>query len=219
MEKIRLILFDLDGTLVDSSRDITNALNYALKPYGFKTMTVEETVKLVGEGIARLIEKVIGTEKIGIKDNVLKRFLEYYSDHLTEYTKPYPGVTETLDRLSAYGKAVISNKREELSRRLLEELGLASCFNHILGSDSTPEKKPSPLPVLTVLKREGLTPDQALMVGDSNLDIEAGRKAGVITVGAGYGYRPLEALKGADFLIKKRLSELLDILKKIQTLK
>ncbi len=217
MEQIRLIIFDLDGTLVDSSRDITNALNYALKPYGFKTMTVEETVKLVGEGIARLIEKVTGTEKIGIKDDVLKRFLEFYSDHLTEYTRPYPGVTETLDKLSAYGKAVISNKREELSQRLLEELGMASYFNHILGSNSTPEKKPSPLPVLTVLKREGLTPDQALMVGDSNLDIEAGRNAGVVTVGVGYGYRPLEALKGADFLIRESLSELPDILKKLQT--
>ncbi|VAX33949.1 Phosphoglycolate phosphatase [hydrothermal vent metagenome] len=217
MEKIRLIIFDLDGTLVDSSRDITNALNYALKPYGFKAMTVEETVKLVGEGISRLIEKVIGTERMEIKNDVLRRFLEFYSDHLTEYTRPYPDVTDTLDKLSTYGKAVISNKREELSRRLLEELGMASCFNHILGSDSTPEKKPSPLPVLTVLKREGLTPAQALMVGDSNLDIEAGRKAGVITVGAGYGYRPLEALKGADFLIRERLVELLEILKKIQT--
>ncbi|VAX31699.1 Phosphoglycolate phosphatase [hydrothermal vent metagenome] len=216
MEKIRLIIFDLDGTLVDSSKDITNALNYALKPYGFKAMTVKETVKLVGEGITRLIEKVIGTEKIGITDDVLKRFLEFYSDHLTEYTRPYPGVRETLDNLSAYKKAVISNKREALSRRLLEELGMASYFNHILGSDSTPEKKPSPLPVLTVLSREGLTPDQALMVGDSNLDIEAGRNAGVITIGAGYGYRPLEALKRADFLIRERLSELLDILTKIQ---
>ena len=217
MKKIRLIIFDLDGTLVDSSRDITNALNYALKPYGFKTMTVEETVKLVGEGIARLTEKVLGTEKIGLKDDVLKRFLAFYSEHLSEHTRPYPGVTETLNKLSAYGKAVISNKREGLSRRLLEELGMASCFNHILGCDSTPEKKPSPLPILTVLKRDGLTPAQALMVGDSNLDIEAGGKAGVITVGACYGYRPLEALMAADFLIKKRLSELLDILKKIET--
>jgi phosphoglycolate phosphatase len=217
MEQIRLIIFDLDGTLVDSSKDITNALNYALKPYGFKTMTVEETVKLVGEGITRLMEKVIGTEKIGIKDDVLKRFLEFYSDHLTEYTRPYTGVPETLNKLSTYGKAVISNKREGLSRRLLEELGMASYFDHILGGDSTPEKKPSPLPVLTVLKRERLTADKALMVGDSNLDIEAGRNAGVITAGVGYGYRPLEALKGADFLIRERLSELLDILKKIQT--
>ncbi|GBE36878.1 phosphoglycolate phosphatase [bacterium BMS3Bbin07] len=217
MKKIRLIIFDLDGTLVDSSRDITNALNYALKPYGFKAMTVDETIKLVGEGISRLIEKVIGTERMEIKNDVLRRFLEFYSDHLTEYTRPYPDVTDTLDKLSTYRKAVISNKREELSRKLLEELGLAPYFSHILGSDSTPEKKPSPLPILTVLKREGLTPAQALMVGDSNLDIEAGRKAGVITVGAGYGYRPLEALNGADFLILERLSELPDILTKIQT--
>ena len=212
MAKTELIIFDLDGTLVDSSVDITNALNYALNPYGFKPLTVEETVKLVGEGITRLVEKVLG-ERRDIKEQVLERFLNFYSDHLTENTRPFPGVVETLDQLDGYRKAVISNKREALSRRLLEELGMARYFNYILGSDSTSAKKPSPQPVLEVLKREGLSPDRAVMVGDSNLDIEAGNKAGVITVGVGYGYRPLEALKEADFLIKERLDELLDILK------
>jgi len=216
MGKIRLIMFDLDGTLVDSSRDITNALNHALAPYGLKPMSVEGTVRLVGEGITRLIEKVTGTAGAEMRDDILRRFLEFYSTHLTEHTRPYPGVTETLDRLSAYRKAVISNKREELSRRLLSDLGMDSHFAHIIGSDSTPEKKPSPLPLLTVLKREGLTADEALMVGDSNLDIEAGRNAGVVTVGAGYGYRPPEALKYADFLIKESLSELPDLIERIQ---
>ncbi|HDL20109.1 MAG TPA: HAD family hydrolase [Nitrospirae bacterium] len=215
MAKTELIIFDLDGTLVDSSVDITNALNYALNPYGFKPLTVEETVKLVGEGISRLIEKVLG-ERTDIKEQALERFLSFYSDHLTENTRPFPGVVETLDQLDGYRKAVISNKREALSRRLLEELGMARYFNHILGSDSTSAKKPSPQPVLEVLNREGLSPDRAVMVGDSNLDIEAGNKAGVITVGVGYGYRPLEALKEADFLIKERLDELLDILEDVE---
>ncbi len=216
MGRIKLIIFDLDGTLVDSAADITNALNYGLEPFGFRPLTVEETVKMVGEGITRLVEKVLGTERPELREAVLERFLRFYSGHLTEHTRPYPGVVETLQRLDGYRKAVISNKREALSRRLLEELGMASYFDHILGSDSTPRKKPSPQPVIEVLRREALTPAEAVMVGDSNLDIEAGRAAGVTTVAVGYGYRPLQALAGAAFLIRERLSELLEILKALE---
>ncbi|NOZ26291.1 MAG: HAD-IA family hydrolase [Nitrospirae bacterium] len=215
MGKIRLIMFDLDGTLVDSSRDITNALNHALVPCGFKPVSVEETVRLVGEGITRLIEKATGDASAAMRDEVLRRFMEFYSTHLTDHTRPYPGVTETLGRLWAYRKAVISNKREELSRRLLSDLGMEAHFVHILGSDSTTGKKPSPVPVLTVLEREKVNADSALMVGDSDIDIEAGKRAGVVTVGVCYGYRPPEALKGADFLIGERLSELLGILERM----
>ncbi|HEB76833.1 MAG TPA: HAD family hydrolase [Nitrospirae bacterium] len=216
MGRIRLILFDLDGTLVDSSRDITNALNHAIAPLGLEPLSVEETVRLVGEGITRLIEKAAGATDEETKEDVLRRFLEFYAGHLTEHTRPYPGVPETLERLGSYRKAVISNKREELSRRLLSELGLDSHFAHILGSDSTPEKKPSPLPLLTVIETEGLTAENALMVGDSDLDIEAGRRAGVVTVGAAYGYRPLESLKDADFLMRESLVELSGIIETIE---
>ena len=122
--KIKLIIFDLDGTLVNSIADITNALNYAIGPYGFEQLTVERTISLVGEGITRLIEKLVGQKAdlkaTDLKDVVLKRFLEYYSEHLTDFTVPYPGVPETLEMLGNYRKAVISNKREDLSRRLLE---------------------------------------------------------------------------------------------------
>ncbi len=118
---IKLILFDLDGTLVDTVKDISNALNYALRPYGSMNLSVEETKKLIGEGINRLIEKVLGNEGAQWRDAVIRRFLDYYSEHLTDNSTVYPYVRETLEKLIGYKKAVISNKREYLSRDLLEK--------------------------------------------------------------------------------------------------
>ena len=212
--KIKLIIFDLDGTLVNSIADITNALNYAIEPYGFEQLTVERTTSLVGEGVTRLIEKLVGQKPSDLKDVVLKRFLEYYSEHLTDFTVPYPGVRETLQILGNYRKAVISNKREDLSKRLLEALELSCYFDIIWGSDSVSEKKPSPAPVLEMLKKLSCGPDEAVMVGDSNYDIEAGRAAGLKTVAVSYGYRHISLLKDADFLIDnmKELIFKLDLL-------
>src|SRR6266496_839639 len=131
---ISLIIFDLDGTLVDSSVDITNALNYAMEPYGFKRLEVSDTIKVVGEGITRLIEKLVGNKGESVKNEVAERFLDHYTQHILDYTKEYPGVRETLEKLAYYKKAVISNKRESLSRNVLGGLGLSEYFNLIIGS-------------------------------------------------------------------------------------
>ena len=198
---IRLIIFDLDGTLVDSGIDITNALNYAVMPYGLDEITVEKTVGMVGEGLSRLIEKLLGKDRADIMPQVLERFIQYYSGHLADFTRPYPGVRETLERLPQYRKVVLSNKRENLSKRLLEMLGLLKYFDIVLGSDSVEERKPSPKPVLQILNMFSLKPEEAVIVGDSNYDIDAGKSAGVKTVAVTYGYRSPEFLRGADFLI------------------
>lgn len=198
---IKLIMFDLDGTLVDSSVDITNALNYATEPYGFEKLSVDKTISLVGEGLTRLVEKILGKDNAEIMSDVLERFLRHYSEHLTDFTRPYPGVSVTLQSISGYRKAVISNKREALSRRLLEELELSKYFDIILGSDSVGERKPSPKPILHILTALSLRSDEAVMVGDSNYDIDSGKAAGVRTVAVSYGYRNRSLLKGADFII------------------
>ncbi|TAL27340.1 MAG: HAD family hydrolase [Nitrospirae bacterium] len=200
-KNLKLIIFDLDGTLVDSSRDITNAVNYAIEAYGLKPLAVEDTIKLVGEGLSRLIERILGEQNIAIRPDVMDRFIGYYSEHLSDFTRPYPGIIETLERLGRYKKAVISNKRELLSKKLLDELGLLRFFDVVLGSDSAPEKKPSPAPVRKVLELLETEPHKALIVGDSNFDIQAGKGAGIITVAVTYGYRSRESLKDADFII------------------
>jgi phosphoglycolate phosphatase len=201
--KIRLLIFDLDGTLVDSSVDLTNALNHAIEPYGIEQLTVQKTISLVGEGITRLIEKLLGPEHADIRPDVQDRFMEYYSAHLVEFTKPYPGVPETLASLHQYRKAVISNKREFLSKKVLQDLGLLRHFDAVLGSDSVEAKKPSPRPLITVMEMLGCGPGETVIVGDSNYDIEAGKAAGVGTVAVSYGYRDKSLLQDADFIIEK----------------
>jgi phosphoglycolate phosphatase len=198
---IKLIMFDLDGTLVDTAQDITNALNFAIKPYDIRSLTAEDTIKLVGEGVSRLVEKVLSAEKMFLKKDVMERFIEYYSKHLSDNSKEYPYVRETLENLTDFRKAVISNKREAPSKRLLEELGLSEYFDLIIGSDTVGERKPSPDPILYAVTRLGSNPEESIIVGDSNYDIEAGEKAGVKTIAVSYGYRHRESLTEADYII------------------
>lgn len=211
---VRLIIFDLDGTLVDSRIDITNAINYALKDYGIGPYTVEEITSLVGRGITKLIEDLIKPYKEIPVNNVIERFLEHYERHIIDNTRPYAGVKETLEELRDYKKAVISNKREYLSKKALEGLGLLRYFEIVLGSDSTPEKKPSPLPVRMVLEKLNIPGSEAVIVGDSDLDIKAGKSAGVLTIAVSYGYRPRELLLEADHIIDS-IKELTGLLKRL----
>jgi phosphoglycolate phosphatase len=221
-----LIIFDLDGTLVDSSIDITNALNHAIAPFGLNPITREDTIKLIGEGITRLIEKLLASsgghsadladdrETPKLKEYIINRFIEYYTVHLVDHTRPYKGVRETLASLDRFHKAVISNKKTALSHMVLERLGLSPFFEVILGSDAVPEKKPSPMPVLKVLSELNIEPVHAMIVGDSNFDIDAGKAAGVITVAVTYGYRPREVIAHADHMIHS-ITELVPLVEKI----
>ena len=214
---LKLLIFDLDGTLVDTARDIADAINFAVKPFTQKTYSIEETKAMVGSGISRLLETLISSSEIfhnnaeSAKETVVDRFLKFYSEHLLDNTETYPHVKETLSQLGNYRKAVVSNKRELFSKQILAGLGILKYFDVVLGSDSVPEKKPSPVPVLQLLKRFGASVNEAVMIGDSNYDIEAGRGAGVTTIAVTYGFRSREILKDADFMIDG-FDELLKVL-------
>ncbi len=202
---VKLIIFDLDGTLVDTARDITEALNHAIKPHGLKPVSVEETTALIGEGTTRLIQKALSP--LGKPDEetvkaALKSFLDYYSENLAVHSRLYPNVKKTLSKLKSFDRAVLSNKREDLSRRLLEDLGIAGEFVLIAGSDTTSSRKPSPEPVRYVLDKTGVLPEEALVIGDSPYDIEAAKGAGVKSVAVTYGYRDRALLKDADYVIE-----------------
>jgi len=198
----RLLIFDLDGTLADTSVDITNALNYALSPFGVREYSVEETKQMVGSGISHLIRSLIPPDAgPDAGDRAVSRFLEYYDEHLTDNTTAYPHVKETLSALGGYKKAVLSNKREVYSRKVLDDLGILGYFDLVWGSDSVREKKPSPVPIMDMMKEFGVTRDETLMIGDSNYDVEAARAAGVRVIAVTYGFRKREVLAGADILL------------------
>jgi len=201
---IKLIIFDLDGTIADTSVDITNALNYALEPFGVKRYSVEEVKSMVGSGITRLITSLIPEGHLTEENRRLSvdRFTEFYSSHLLDNTLLYRGVRETLQSLNRYTKVVLSNKRTGYSKEILEGLGVAGYFDRILGSDSVREKKPSPVPVLDIMEECRVEKDETIMVGDSNYDIQAASAAGIKVVAVTYGFRARETLKDADYMIE-----------------
>lgn len=201
---ISLLIFDLDGTLVDSSGDLAAALNHAAAPLGHAPLSVAEVKRLVGEGVSRLVDKILDDSERGFKAETLDRFRAHYEAHLTDQTRPYAGVATTLPLLAKYKKAVVSNKETDLSRRVLAEFGLLDHFDIVMGSDSAPEKKPSPLPLLLAAERADVNPCNAVIVGDSEFDIMAGRAAGILTIGAAWGFRTSDELlaAGADHIAR-----------------
>ncbi len=220
---LKLLIFDLDGTLADTSRDITDSINFALEPFDKKPYSVEEIKAMVGSGITSLIRSLTvsddpakaGHSESNRFENAVKRFLDYYSAHLLDKTVAYPGVKETLLKLGHYRKTVLSNKREEYSIKILAGLGILDSLDAVFGSDSLSEKKPSPVPVLEILDRFAVSGDEAVIIGDSNFDIEAGRAAGLRSIAVTYGFRSRETLKDADFMING-FGELLKILPNIE---
>ncbi|MCX8034495.1 MAG: HAD-IA family hydrolase [Thermodesulfovibrio sp.] len=214
---IELIIFDLDGTIVDTCEDITNALNFCLKNYGISGFTKDEVQKMIGEGVRKFIEKALAQRDLSnsLLEDMLDCFVNYYSEHISDSTRPYPGVVETLERLIGINKAVISNKLTSLSMKTLSNLGLINYFDFVAGNDFFPEQKPSPLPILKTLEKFNKKKENVLILGDSILDIEAGKSAGVKTVAVTYGYGDKELLKYADFIID-RFEELLKIIRDIK---
>lgn len=215
--QIKLIFFDLDGTLVDSSIDLCNSINHAIMPYGVELLTVEETISLIGEGVTKLMEKVALKHSIPLSelDAILARFLDYYEAHLLDNTVLYPGVNDILPSLNKMKKVLVSNKRTAPCKKILQGLGLLGYFDMVIGSDALSEKKPSPMPLLYAMKELGLSKNEAIMVGDSTYDIDAGRAAGIKTVALTCGYRPAHLLKDADYLINN-IAELTSLLVKIE---
>jgi phosphoglycolate phosphatase len=198
-----LIVFDLDGTLVDSLPDIAAAGNYALGRLGFPEQPLPVYQKVIGGGEKNFVRRLLGLHRQDLYDQALALYLEYYSQHLGDLTRPYPGVTATLAQLSPVKKAVLSNKRADLAWQVLNFMGLAGYFEAVRGGDSYGVLKPSPEGLAALIRELGVDPAQALMVGDKPEDVLAGRGAGAQTVALTYGYGDPEALAGAapDFTL------------------
>ena len=209
---LKLIIFDLDGTLVDSRLDIMHAVNHAVSPYAIDPVDLAETTELVGEGAIRLMEKLLKKRKVNHDISMLvDRFESYYSAHPVSHTVVYPGVPETLRLLRDYRKAIVSNKFRSISLQVLERLELSQYFEEVAGVDTFPERKPSPLPVLRIMERFRARPKDTVIVGDSMYDIQAGRAAGTKTVAAAYGYGSRGFSDNADFIITD-FPQLIDVI-------
>ena len=199
------LCFDLDGTLIDSGDDLVQATIHSLHGLGIDPPPPEVIIGYVGGGARGLLQGSLGEAATPERlEAGLAAFINYYGAHLLDHTLPYPGVEEVLRHFFATRPlAVITNKPEAFSRTILEGLGLAGYFREILGYDSVERKKPHPEGILQVLQGWGVEPTRAVMVGDSDHDILAGKAAGTVTVAVAYGFKPPEELAslGPDYLI------------------
>ena len=201
MRRFDAVIWDLDGTLAETRRDITKAVNLLLADRGLPQMSVAAVTAQVGHGARVMIlgclrESGITRVDSSDLDQACDSFRTYYRDHMLDTTVPYPGIPELLERLHSAGvvMGVVTNKPEELSQNLIDGLGLSRFFAGLLGGDSLPEKKPSPVPLLHLQKSLGAGDHRCLMVGDMTTDIEAARAAGFPCAAVAWGFSPKERL-------------------------
>ncbi len=194
--KIGLVIFDLDGTLIDSERDLAASVNAMLVRYGRKDLPLEVIGTYIGDGAPMLIRRALGdpADREFLQE-ALNFFLAHYREHKLDTTRLYDGIQPMLQRLvhaNGGGRklAVLTNKPVRVSRDILSGLGLADSFFQVYGGNSFETKKPDPLGVNTLLREAGVAADQAVMVGDSQVDILTARNAGLWSVGVTYGFAP-----------------------------
>lgn len=197
---IRAVLFDLDGTLVDSLEDLTDAVNHIRGAFSHLPLTADAVRRKVGKGARHLTQQVLPDASDADVDRALGLFLKYNRQHIADKSRLYPDVRELLLDLAARNirMAVVSNKNEDLSSLILQTLGIHSLFEIICGGDTYPERKPSPLPLLNVAAGLGIVPNECVMVGDSINDIQAGQQANIYSIGCTWGYGSSEELSGAS---------------------
>jgi len=186
---VKLIVFDLDGTLIDSRRDLAGAVNQMRGSMGLEPISVERVIRFVGNGIPNLVRRSIADSEINF-DEALRRMKNYYADHLVETTALYSGVHGGLEELQKAGiiLAVLSNKPGDACRKILECLNVAQFFTDIVGGDSDFPLKPEPNALLDLMRRHEVAPENCWMFGDHYTDLEVARRAGCHRALARYGF-------------------------------
>ncbi len=196
-----IIVFDLDGTLVDTAPDLIATLNLVLVSESIPAVPFETARPMIGGGVRPLIEQALAEQQRYIDDAAIdvlfERYITRYQDHIADHSRPYPGVETALDALNAQGftLAVCTNKFESLSVRLLDALGMTDRFAAICGQDTFPVKKPHPDMLLQTIAKAGGDPARAIMVGDSNTDVRTARAAAVPVIGVDFGYTDIPMAK------------------------
>jgi len=199
-----LLIFDLDGTLVDSKQDLATSVNYVRLTFGLPALTLAEISGYIGDGAQMLIRRALGPG--ATDDDVqsgLQLFLSYYRDHMLDESVLYPGVADTLMQLQDCRLAILTNKPIRFSRMMLEGLGVLHHFAAVYGGNSFDRKKPDPVGIFQILSDTQARPENTWMIGDSAVDVLTGRNAGVTTCGVSWGYAT-ESFEHTppDFVIK-----------------
>jgi phosphoglycolate phosphatase len=186
---VRALIFDLDGTLIDSKQDLIYSVNAMLRELKREELPAETISGYIGHGAPQLVARALGhgcTEEEC--QQALQFFLGYYEMHKMDTTRAYPGVADTLEQLASVPMAVLTNKPVRISVRILDVMGLSKYFRTIYGGNSFETKKPDPLGARTILRELGVEPGEALLVGDSEVDVQTARNAGTLAAAVNYGF-------------------------------
>ena len=192
--RFNTVIFDLDGTLVDTLNDVTAGVNHALRLMGLSPLSKDQVKKAVGPGKEEFVRVVFPDEDNPDMDRFLSLFREFYWEHCLDETGLYPGMIEILSTLKNGKLAVASNKPSRFTHRILEGLGIREWFDEVLGPEDVIHAKPHPEMILKVVDSLHANPAEVLFVGDTDMDMQAGREAGVIICGVRYGYGPADDL-------------------------
>jgi len=209
---VRAFLFDLDGTLIDSKLDLMNSVNFMLQQMKREILPLDTVASYVGHGAPRLVADVLGAASTDADRKLgLEIFLGHYRNHSLDATRAYPGVVEGLEALAGRPMAVLTNKPLKMSVKILEALGLRHYFRAVYGGDSFEKKKPDPMGAQTILQELDARPEDAAMVGDSDVDMQTARNAGTIAIGVNYGFGQHNAAAYPADLYIDSLEELLPL--------
>lgn len=193
----RLIVYDLDGTLVDTLEDITASANHMLQQLQRPSVPAHLIRGYIGRGLAQLVRACLATDDPELLARGTKIYRAHYTQHLLDRTRLYPDARAVCEFFRPKRQAVITNKPDPYSRDILTALGLAPFFCDIIAGDARYPKKPDPTSLLALMQTEGVTGQETVFVGDSPIDIEAGRRAGVLTVALTHGFTDLKDLQAA----------------------
>lgn len=213
LSSVRALIFDLDGTLIDSKRDLIRSVNAMMVETGRELLHEDTVSSYIGHGAPRLVARALGNGATEEEcERALKFFLAHYDEHKLDSTCAYPGVADALEELRNLPMAVLTNKPVRVSRKILEGLGLAKHFRAVYGGNSFETKKPDPLGAKKILEELNAAPAAALLIGDSEVDVQTARNAGTLAAAVNYGFGTHDrAAYPADVYVD-RLTELVPLL-------
>ncbi len=213
LSSVRALIFDLDGTLIDSQRDLIVSVNAMLREMGRATLEEETISGYIGHGAPVLVARALGSDATEEeRERALKFFLADYEQHKLDSTCAYPGVPEALAQLAEFPMAILTNKPVRVSVRILEGLGLARYFRAVYGGNSFETKKPDPLGANAILREFGAASSEVLMVGDSEVDVQTARNAGTLAAAVNYGFGTHDRAAHPADIYLDRLTDLLPLL-------